>query len=235
MSEHVVRHQASVERTGPDAPQRARRRLFLARRIAAMFALVLMFVLLNMLYYGTSSSDSGYAQSVSAVEAGTLPEPPGPLPAGMGNVWAAAVAVDSSPDLATRGKTGTSGGRISLTFDDGPDPRTTPRILATLGEHHVKATFFVVGRQVEKHPALCAGSSRKDTPSATTPTTTPTSHLTPGQMRLELHRTQKAVDEALGYHYQMMLMRPPYGEPYFKGSDALPAFRRIARQEQLFP
>jgi peptidoglycan/xylan/chitin deacetylase (PgdA/CDA1 family) len=30
-------------------------------------------------------------------------------------------------------------------------------------------------------------------------------------------------------------MRPPYGEPYFEGPDALPAFRRTVRQEQLFP
>ena len=51
------------------------------------------------------------------------------------------------------------------------------------------------------------------------------SYLTPGQMRLELRRTQKAVDKALGYHYQMTIMRPPYGDPYFEGTDALPAFR----------
>jgi peptidoglycan-N-acetylglucosamine deacetylase len=61
------------------------------------------------------------------------------------------------------------------------------------------------------------------------------SYLTPGQMRLELRRTQEAVDKALGYHYQMALMRPPYGDPYFEGTDALPAFRWNVRQEQLFP
>jgi peptidoglycan/xylan/chitin deacetylase (PgdA/CDA1 family) len=61
------------------------------------------------------------------------------------------------------------------------------------------------------------------------------SRLTPGQMRLELKRTQEAVDKALGYHYRMALMRPPYGNPYVAGSDALPTFRRVVREEQLFP
>jgi peptidoglycan/xylan/chitin deacetylase (PgdA/CDA1 family) len=33
----------------------------------------------------------------------------------------------------------------------------------------------------------------------------------------------------------MAVMRPPYGNPYVEGSDALPTFQRIVRQEQLFP
>ncbi|WP_068964125.1 polysaccharide deacetylase family protein [Desulfosporosinus sp. BG] len=41
-----------------------------------------------------------------------------------------------------------------LTFDDGPYPQTTPRILKILQDEGVKATFFVVGRQVEKYPDL---------------------------------------------------------------------------------
>lgn len=43
---------------------------------------------------------------------------------------------------------------IALTFDDGPHPQYTPRILSILKEHHVRATFFVVGKMAEKHPDL---------------------------------------------------------------------------------
>src|SRR5918993_581636 len=38
--------------------------------------------------------------------------------------------------------------RVALTFDDGPDPRNTPRLLDALEERDIRATFFVVGRQV---------------------------------------------------------------------------------------
>lgn len=41
-----------------------------------------------------------------------------------------------------------------LTFDDGPYPETTPRILKILQDEGVKATFFVLGKQVEKYPEL---------------------------------------------------------------------------------
>lgn len=43
---------------------------------------------------------------------------------------------------------------VALTFDDGPDPHVTPRILNVLKEHDVKATFFMLGSQAEKYPAI---------------------------------------------------------------------------------
>jgi peptidoglycan/xylan/chitin deacetylase (PgdA/CDA1 family) len=43
---------------------------------------------------------------------------------------------------------------VYLTFDDGPDLENTPSILAILKEYNVKATFFVVGTEVNKHPDL---------------------------------------------------------------------------------
>jgi peptidoglycan/xylan/chitin deacetylase (PgdA/CDA1 family) len=206
----------------------------MGRRIGLV--LVLAFLVAGVSFFGTSSSESGHVRSVSRVETGTLSEDPGSLPLDMGEVWAAAAAENSSPDLATNGKTGTSGGRIALTFDDGPDPHSTPRILAVLRKQHIKATFFVVGQQVEKHPDIlrrivdeghAIGNHSYDHADM--------SRLTPGQMRLELQRTQEAVDKALGYHYRMGLMRPPYGNPYVEGSDALLTFRRVVREEQLFP
>lgn len=45
-------------------------------------------------------------------------------------------------------------GGVALTFDDGPTPGATDRILDVLGELGVKAAFFVVGRNVDKYPAL---------------------------------------------------------------------------------
>ena len=43
---------------------------------------------------------------------------------------------------------------IALTFDDGPDPVETPMILDLLKKYDAKATFFTVGKRVEKHPEL---------------------------------------------------------------------------------
>ena len=40
---------------------------------------------------------------------------------------------------------------IYLTFDDGPDPEITPWVLSILEKHHIKATFFCVGENVNKH------------------------------------------------------------------------------------
>jgi peptidoglycan/xylan/chitin deacetylase (PgdA/CDA1 family) len=48
----------------------------------------------------------------------------------------------------------TGGPGIALTFDDGPDPAQTPKILDLLAARHVKATFCLVGRNVEAHPEL---------------------------------------------------------------------------------
>ena len=44
--------------------------------------------------------------------------------------------------------------RVALTFDDGPDPRYTPRILRVLAHMRTPATFFMVGRQAAAHPQL---------------------------------------------------------------------------------
>lgn len=44
---------------------------------------------------------------------------------------------------------------VTLTFDDGPDPDITPRVLDILAEHDVKATFFCIGERAAAHPVLC--------------------------------------------------------------------------------
>ncbi|MDD5223257.1 MAG: polysaccharide deacetylase family protein [bacterium] len=46
------------------------------------------------------------------------------------------------------------GKQAALTFDDGPDPETTPALLALLDKHHVKAAFFVIGDKAAHYPEL---------------------------------------------------------------------------------
>ncbi len=53
------------------------------------------------------------------------------------------------------------GSQLYLTFDDGPDREVTPRLLDLLGELDVPATFFCIGRNVERHPELVARAHRE--------------------------------------------------------------------------
>jgi len=43
---------------------------------------------------------------------------------------------------------------IALTYDDGPDPDSTPALLELLAQHGAQATFFVIGSQVRRHPEI---------------------------------------------------------------------------------
>jgi len=54
--------------------------------------------------------------------------------------------------VVSRGRTGNP--HVALTFDDGPDPATTPALLSLLAEHNKQATFFVTGWKAEKYPDL---------------------------------------------------------------------------------
>ena len=50
-----------------------------------------------------------------------------------------------------------SGNKVAyLTFDDGPIPEVTPQVLAILARYKVKATFFMVGENIDKHPEVFA-------------------------------------------------------------------------------
>ena len=48
----------------------------------------------------------------------------------------------------------TSERTVALTFDDGPHPEITPRVLDLLAERGVRATFFVIGRAARRHPEI---------------------------------------------------------------------------------
>src|ERR671914_2697681 len=71
---------------------------------------------------------------------------------------AAALYTIGADLLATEGKGTVRRGpadrhAVALTFDDGPDPVFTPRILDILAQFDARATFFVIGKQAERHPA----------------------------------------------------------------------------------
>lgn len=78
---------------------------------------------------------------------GSPPDSPGPSASA-----SAQPSGDGEGPYGSRISTGSS--RIALTFDDGPDPRYTPQVLALLKEYGVKATFCVVGENAQNHPDL---------------------------------------------------------------------------------
>lgn len=56
--------------------------------------------------------------------------------------------------MLTRLRDGSDGRSLYLTFDDGPNPEYTSPLLDLLDAHDAKASFFLIGEQVECHPAL---------------------------------------------------------------------------------
>jgi peptidoglycan/xylan/chitin deacetylase (PgdA/CDA1 family) len=85
------------------------------------------------------------------------PAPPSQAPPGSPSPSATtpppshALTIGSGPDGSVN-LTGSSA--VALTFDDGPDPGNTPKILDLLGEHGIKATFSLVGWRARDHPEL---------------------------------------------------------------------------------
>lgn len=68
-------------------------------------------------------------------------------------IWASA-DISSRVYIKSLCKKETSELLISLTFDDGPDPKHTPLVLEVLRRYNVKATFFLIGKEAEKYPDL---------------------------------------------------------------------------------
>lgn len=119
-----------------------------------------------------------------------------------------------SPGSQLFGKTLVSGPKnervVALTFDDGPNPPYTGRILDVLQAERVHATFFVVGRAVQAYPALVRREA--DAGNALGNHTWNHGHLVlydETGLRRTLQRTDAAVFAATGRHTK--IMRPPFG------------------------
>ncbi|MEU5565920.1 bifunctional polysaccharide deacetylase/glycosyltransferase family 2 protein [Micromonospora musae] len=98
---------------------------------------------------------------------------------------------------------------IALTFDDGPDPTWTPEILRVLAKYDVKATFFVMGSQVARHPELVREMSGSGHELGVHTFTHPDLANLPGwRRRLEYAQTQLAMASAAGV--ETSLIRFPY-------------------------
>jgi peptidoglycan/xylan/chitin deacetylase (PgdA/CDA1 family) len=106
------------------------------------------------------------------------------------------------------------GNRICLTFDDGPAPPYTERILDILHEHQVPATFFVCGKNVERYPDLL----RRMAAEGHAIGNHTYSHLfvyfkSRKRLAEEIDYTQDIIETVIGT--RPILFRPPYGARWF--------------------
>ncbi len=99
---------------------------------------------------------------------------------------------------------------VALTFDDGPDPRFTPKILKILKKDHVRATFFMVGSQVNKYPRLTRQVANRGNEIGNHSYTHPNIRLDRrNQIKNEIKGCRVAIYRATGQ--KTHLFRPPYG------------------------
>ncbi len=100
---------------------------------------------------------------------------------------------------------------LALTFDDGPDPLYTPRILDILKREHVPATFFVVGLRGQADPGLLRRMvAEGDEIGSHTYTHPDLGLVSPRQFDLELSATQRLLEGETGR--RTVLFRPPFAE-----------------------
>ena len=100
--------------------------------------------------------------------------------------------------------------QLAITFDDGPNPAVTPRLLDLLDRYDARATFFVIGRFVRE----CGGLTREIAVRGHVLANHTETHpnlfwLPPGAVRQELLRCQDALSDATGSGARYF--RPPYG------------------------
>jgi peptidoglycan/xylan/chitin deacetylase (PgdA/CDA1 family) len=89
---------------------------------------------------------------------------------------------------------------LALTFDDGPDPDVTPRLLDLLDEAQARATFFCIGRRVDAHPRLAAEIQARGHALANHTHTHPNRFALLGGsgIRREIENAQQALQAAAG-------------------------------------
>ncbi len=100
---------------------------------------------------------------------------------------------------------------VYLTFDDGPDPMYTDKILEILNKYNIKATFFVVGQMVDRHPNILKRTAEQGhTIGIHTYTHPNLIKLSDEKIRLEIQKSLDAVKKVLP-DYKVKHFRPPYG------------------------
>ncbi len=106
-------------------------------------------------------------------------------------------------------RTGDHPGYIALTFDDGPDPKWTPRILDILKQEGVPGTFFVMGKNGQAYPDILRREVNEGNEVGNHTFTHPNLGEIPGKLTdLELNATQRLIESITGR--STVLFRPPY-------------------------
>jgi peptidoglycan/xylan/chitin deacetylase (PgdA/CDA1 family) len=114
--------------------------------------------------------------------------------------------------------------KLAITFDDGPNPAITPKLLDLLGQYNARATFFLIGRYVRECPDLVRETiARGHTLGNHTETHPNLLWLTPTQVRIELRLCHDAIRNASGVAPKWF--RPPFG---MRNPWVIPAARELA-------
>jgi cellulose synthase/poly-beta-1,6-N-acetylglucosamine synthase-like glycosyltransferase/spore germination protein YaaH/peptidoglycan/xylan/chitin deacetylase (PgdA/CDA1 family) len=115
----------------------------------------------------------------------------------------------SLPEPYRVARYGASKNHLAMTFDDGPDPEWTPKILDVLKREHVPGAFFLIGIQAEKFSSLTQRIYREGHEIGNHTFTHPDiSSIGTGYMKVELNLTERLFASRLGI--RTMLFRPPY-------------------------
>ena len=99
---------------------------------------------------------------------------------------------------------------VALTFDDGPNAKLTPRLLDLLAQHHIHATFFVVGENAAEYPEILQRAVHEGHEIGNHSWSHPSfGKMSEDSVRSQVKRTEDAITSATGV--RPTLLRPPYG------------------------
>ena len=99
--------------------------------------------------------------------------------------------------------------QVAITFDDGPDPVFTPQVLDILREHDAKATFFMIGEQMDKYPDIAKAVFEAGHEIGNHTLTHPfLTKLAPEDIRKQLAETEERIVRITGS--KPVTFRPPF-------------------------